>query len=136
MEQPEARQLELARSIFAAWEAGDYSASGWAHPEIEFRIVGGPVSGTWRGRDGMAEGWRDFLDAFEGFSSGQSEAELVRPGLVLVRAGVTGRGRTSGVDLSRTGTKTGTVFHIDGEQVVRLHFYIDGEEALTDLGLT
>ena len=136
MEQPEARQLELARSVFAAWEAGDYSGSDWAHPDIEFRIVGGPVSGTWRGRDGMAEGWRNFLDAFEGFSSGRSEAEQVRPGLVLVRAGVTGRGRTSGVDLSRTGAQTATVFHLDGDQVVRLHFYIDGEEALDDLGLT
>jgi hypothetical protein len=55
--------LELVRSIFADWERGEYRSIGWAHPEIENEIVGGPSPGTWRGLAGMAEGWRDFLSA-------------------------------------------------------------------------
>ena len=44
--------LDLVRSIFAAWERGEYRSIGWAHPEIENEIVGGPSPGTWRGSRG------------------------------------------------------------------------------------
>jgi hypothetical protein len=28
--------LGLVRSLFEAWERGDYSSTGWADPQIEF----------------------------------------------------------------------------------------------------
>jgi ketosteroid isomerase-like protein len=55
--------LDLVRSIYAAWERGDYSSTEWAHPEIEFTFADGPTPGTWTGPTGLVEGWRDWISA-------------------------------------------------------------------------
>ena len=57
--------LDLVRSIFAAWERGDYGSAEWAHPGIEFVIADGPSPGRWTGLAGMAEGFRDLANAWE-----------------------------------------------------------------------
>ena len=57
--------LDLVRTITTNWEHGDYSRTDWAHPEIEYVIADGPSPGTWTGLAGMAQGWRDFLRAWE-----------------------------------------------------------------------
>jgi len=43
-----------------------------AHPDIEYVIADGPAPGRWTGVDGLAEGWRSWLSAFEDF---RAEAE-------------------------------------------------------------
>ena len=46
--------LDLVRSILAAWESGDFSSAEWAHPEIEFVLASeGPA--VWKGSAAMAE---------------------------------------------------------------------------------
>jgi hypothetical protein len=60
--------LDLVRSIFAAWERQDFSRSDWADPEIEFVIARGPAPGHWKGLTAMAEAWRGFLSAWDSWS--------------------------------------------------------------------
>src|SRR5438132_1201037 len=93
--------LDLVRSIYAAWERGDFSATEWAHPELEFVAADGPEPSRWAGLAGMAEGTRDVLDAWKEY---RVEAEEYREldndrVLVFIRRG--GRGKASGLDLAQ-----------------------------------
>ena len=47
--------VALVRSVYAAWERGDYTSVAWADPEIEYVQADGPLPGTWRGLTGLAE---------------------------------------------------------------------------------
>ena len=127
--------LDLVRSISTAWERGDFSSAEWAHPEIEFVRVGGPAPGRWKGRASMSEATRDWLSAWEDARlevDGYREVDGERV-LVLVR--LSGRGKTSGLDLGQMPTKGAHLFHVRGGQVIRFVHYLDREHALADLGL-
>ena len=128
--------LDLVRSIYAAWERGDFSSAEWAHPEIEYVIAHGPSPGSWKGLGAMAEGQRDFLRAWEGFRSVADEYRELddhRPLLVLDH--LSGRGKTSGVEVGQMRTDTASLFHVRGGKVTRLVAYLDRDRALADLGL-
>jgi ketosteroid isomerase-like protein len=128
--------VDLVRSIFAAWERGDYSRSAeWAHPDIEFVFADGPTPGRWTGLAGMAQGWRDLLGAWEQFASKADEYRALDGERVLVLAHWSGRGRTSGLELDEVGTKGAGLFHVRDGRVTRLVNYWDRERALADLGL-
>jgi ketosteroid isomerase-like protein len=126
--------VELVRSIFAAWERGDYRQTGWADPEIEFVFADGPTPGTWKGLSGLADAWGDFLSVWEGFRSELESCHELDRERVLTLAHYAGRGRTSGVEVEEISRSAG-VFHIRAGQVTRLVFYFDRERALADLGL-
>jgi ketosteroid isomerase-like protein len=127
--------LDLVRSIYAAWERGDWSSAEWAHPEIEFDVVDGPEPGVRIGVAAMAESWQKYLSAWEGYRSEADEYRELDDERILVFISVTGRGKTSGVDLEQMQAKGAGVYHVQGGKVTRLVLYTDRERALADLGL-
>jgi ketosteroid isomerase-like protein len=127
--------LDLVRSIYAAWERGDFGSADWAHPEIEYVIADGPSPGSWKGLGAMAEGQRDFLRAWEGFRSVADEYRELDDHRVLVLDHLSGRGKTSGVEVGQMRTDTASLFHVRGGKVTRLVAYLDRDRALGDLGL-
>jgi ketosteroid isomerase-like protein len=127
--------LDLVRSIHAAWERGDFSSADWAHPEIEWIFADGPSPGSWKGLTGMAEGFRTWVSAWEEFRAEPEEYRELDGEHVLVLVRWSGRGKTSGLDLERMGAKAATVFHLRDGKVTRFVVYFDRERAFADLGL-
>jgi len=127
--------VDLVRSIFAAWERGDWRSADWAHPEIEFALPDGPVRGTWNGLAAMWVAWRDFLSAWEDYRLEVEEYTELSDGRVLVFVRMFGRGKTSGLELGQTEAKGANVFHVRDGKVTRLVAYNDRKLALEDLGL-
>jgi hypothetical protein len=104
--------LDLVRSIRAAWERGDYGATEWAHPEIEFAVADGPSPGTWKCLARMAEGMREALSAWMGFRSRTNEYRELDDGRILVLLEYRGGGKVSGLDLEQLGTKGAEVYPV------------------------
>ncbi len=127
--------LDLVRSINAAWERGDYSPAEWAHPKIEFVIADGPAPGSWTGTAGIAEGWGDFLRAWEEFRQEADEYRELDGEHVFVFLHWGGRGKTSGLELGRMRTKAASLFQVRHGKVTRIVLYFDSERALAELGL-
>jgi ketosteroid isomerase-like protein len=127
--------LDLVRSIYADWERGDFSSADWAHPDIQFVMVGGPDPGTWTGVAGMAEGWFRFLEAWDDFhveADDQRELDRTRV-LALIRR--SGTGHTSGLAVAQMQSLAADVFHVLDGKVMQLVHYWDRDRALADLGL-
>jgi hypothetical protein len=97
--------LELVRSIYEAWERGDYSSADWAHPEIEWVIADGPAPGSWKGLAGMVEGWRDFLSTWEEYRAEVDEYIELDAERVLVLNHWSGRGKKSGLQVGQIRTR-------------------------------
>jgi ketosteroid isomerase-like protein len=129
--------VALVRSIYAAWERGDFSSAEWAHPEIEFAIAEGPDPIRRTGVAGMAEGYRTaWLSAWEEFRVEPEEYRELDDERVLVLSHFSGRGKTSGLDVGQMGTKSAELFHVRGGKVTRLVLWAGREHAFADLGLS
>jgi ketosteroid isomerase-like protein len=128
--------VDLVRAIFAAWERGDWSSAGWAHPEIEFVVVDGPTPASSTGLAAMADYWRDFLRAWEGYRVQADEYRTLDEARVLVLLHIVGgRGKASGMDLGQIVQSGANVFHIRHGKVTRFVVYFEGRRALAELGL-
>jgi ketosteroid isomerase-like protein len=128
--------LDLVRSIYAAWERGDFRDTSWADPELEFVTVE-VVSGTnaLRGLHATGPAWREFLADWQDFHAVAEEYRELDDGRVLVLHHFGGRGRRSGVDVGPTESKGATLFHVVDGRVTKLVLYPQRERALADLGL-
>jgi ketosteroid isomerase-like protein len=127
--------LELVRSIYAAWGRGDFSSMDWAHPEIELVIADGPERGAWKGPDEVARGWRGWLSAFGDYRVEANEFREVDSDRVLVLMQHCGRGKTSGLKVEHVKRDGANVFRLRDGKVACLALYWDRERALADLGL-
>jgi ketosteroid isomerase-like protein len=128
--------LDLARSILAAWDRGDFSSADWAHPEIKYVHPDGPAPGAWTGVAQMAAAWRDWLTgAWEEFRVEADEYRELDDERVLVLVRYTARGESSGLELGQMSVKGAGLFHIRDGKVIRLVSYWDRELAFADLGL-
>jgi ketosteroid isomerase-like protein len=123
--------LDLVRSIYAAWERGDFSGAGWADPELEFVRVDGPAPGRWKGGE-IASGVRDMLSAWETLRLAAEEFRELDGERVLVLASGVARGKRSGVQVRASATN---LFHIANGRVTLVVTYYDRDRALADLGL-
>jgi ketosteroid isomerase-like protein len=128
--------VDLVRSIYSAWEQGDWSSAEWADPEIEYVIADGPSPGRWTGLSGIAEATREAISVWENFRIEVDEDRELDDERVLVLYRFGGRGKTSGLDLGQMQAKGAYVFHVHGGKVARFVIYWDRERALTDLGLS
>jgi ketosteroid isomerase-like protein len=126
--------LDLVRSIYAAWEGGDFSSTEWAHPEIVFESTGfdfRPATGVVE----MGQRWREWMSAWQRYRTEAEEIRELGDGRVLVLMWHCGRGKASGVGIDEMKTPGANVFAIREGKVVRLCLFWDREDALADLGL-
>jgi ketosteroid isomerase-like protein len=124
--------LDLVRSIYATRERGDYSSNEWADEDIEYVMVDGPEPGAIRGRAALTEVMRAFLRVWQDFRDLPETFRDLDQDRVLVLHRVSGRGKTSGLDMS---ANAASVFHIREGRVSRIVIYWDRDRALADLGL-
>jgi ketosteroid isomerase-like protein len=127
--------LDLVRSIYAAFERGDFSSAEWADPEIEFVIADGPEASSSTGVAAMTASWRKWLSAWEQWRVEAEEYRELDGERVLALTRLRGRGKTSGMEIGQISARGANVFNVQSGKVTRLVAYNDRDRALADLGL-
>jgi ketosteroid isomerase-like protein len=126
--------IALARSIYDAWERGDFSSADWADPEMEWTAIGGPEPSSGKGLTAVGAAWRDFLAAWGDYRAAADDFRELDAERVLVLVTTHARGRASGLE-TEGGTKGAHVLSIREGKVATLVLYWDRERGLADLGL-
>jgi ketosteroid isomerase-like protein len=127
--------LEFVRSFSAAHERGDFSSAEWAHPEIEFVIVGGPEPVRRMGIAQMEESWRGWVSAWEDYRVEADEYRELDDERVLVLTRSSAYGKAGGLVVGRMRAKGAVLYHLSAGKVTRLVYYWDRDRALAELGL-
>jgi ketosteroid isomerase-like protein len=127
--------LDLVRSIYAAWERGDFSSVEWAHPEIEYVIADGPTPGRWTGRAGLREAFRDVAGAWEELQVEAAKYRDLDDEHVLVLTRLSGRGKRSGMLLEQMRANGADILQFRDREVTKFVLYWDRPHAFSDLGL-
>src|SRR5215204_6014447 len=127
--------VEVVRSIYTAWERGDFTSAEWAHPAIEYVAADGPAPGSATGLAGMAEVFRDWLGTWEDWRVEAEEYRDLGGGGVLVLFHFSARGKSSGLDVGQISTKGASLFHVRGGKVTKLVQYFDRAKAFEAVGL-
>jgi ketosteroid isomerase-like protein len=83
----------------------------------------------------MAEGVRDWLNAWADYRAEAEEYRELDGECVLVLVCFSGRGKTSGLELGLMKTEAAELFHMRDGKVRKLVRYLDRDRAVADLGL-
>ena len=129
--------LDLVRSIFTAWQRGDFFSSGeWADPEIELVQADGPEPSRATGLAEIAAAWGKRLNTFADVRVEAEEYRELEDTRVLVLVRARGVAKTSGIDLDQIGgERTALLVSLRDRKVTRLVAYFDRDRALADLDL-
>jgi ketosteroid isomerase-like protein len=128
--------VELVRSIFAAWERADFSSAEWAHPEIEFVIADGPEPVSLNGVAAMQGWFDDFLSAWDGYrlrADDYRELDDERVLALVIASG--GRARLSGLELGQQGGGGASLFQVRAGKITRVVTYFNRKHGLAEFGL-
>ena len=128
--------LDLVKSIYAAWEKGDFGSADRADPEIDFAMAGGLIEGRWKGIDEMADAWGAMLAAYDALIAVPEEFRELDEERVLVFLTNAGRGRESGIEIGPISTRAANVFKVRDGKVTELTLYWSRERALEELDLS
>lgn len=127
---------ELVRKVFEAHGRRDWDeVYGYYSPDIEWD--GGILWGDWgdggvaRGRDGLQEAWRRWIEAFE-FARFDAHDFVEIGDDVLVQVRMHARGRGSGLE---TDQELALVWTVSDGLVVRVRAFTDLEEAQAVAGV-
>src|SRR5437868_4475598 len=112
--------LDLVRSVYAAWERGDFASAAWADPALEFVSADGPTPGSWTGVSHWQQDMRDWLQAWDDYRCIMDECRELDDERVLTFHYRSGHGKTSGIDLAATSERGANVFYCRGGKVTRL----------------
>lgn len=127
--------VDLVRSIFAAWERGQFDLADFADADLEFVRADGPAPGSWRGFANIARAMREALSAWDDFRLKAEGYRQLDEERVLVFVTASGRGKRSGIDATLLGSNAAQVFHLRDGKVTRIITYYDRGRAFADLGL-
>ena len=126
--------VEFVRRGLEAFNRGEWTEvfEGWFHPDIEWSDPPGfPGAGVHRGRAAVEARFRELEEMLEGFSVQPEEFFDGGDDVVcFVRTG--GRGRTSGIDVSRP---VAWILTVRDGLIVEVVGYEDRAAALADAGL-
>ena len=117
--------LEIVRRVWEAAERRDTEALFALYdPAITWESCYGPLSGVYRGHDGVRQFFRDWMESIEGFQA-HAETFIDAGDAVIVGLRIRGRGRASGVEIDMP---QGHVYKIRNGLVV--HVALHETEAL------
>jgi ketosteroid isomerase-like protein len=129
--------VDLVRSIYAAWQRGDYRSVEWAHPDIEYVILAPgifPVVST-KGLAGLRSAARGNIEVLEDLRIKAEEYRELDTERVLVLDHRSGLGKHSRLDIAQFAGSGAHLFHLRHGRVTRLVAYWDRDRALAELGL-
>ena len=129
-------RLELLRSFYELWSAGDYveAATLLFDPDVVLvqppELPGG--GGTYRRYEGLRRALDEWLEASD-YIHAEAERFALGEDTVVATVRLRSRGRHTGMELDR---RIGHLFRFRGERAVRWEVYWSPDEALEAAGLS